>query len=106
MKPELENSPIPSSPGEAPSTLRETSVMCKTNGGMWKPPKTSPAPARPAAAINLESRAAHAGAEEKLSGRPAGADFLPHGYRITVTRRLLAPNVGRWRLRRRLFFPG
>lgn len=21
--------------------------MCKTNGGMWKPPKTSPAPARP-----------------------------------------------------------
>lgn len=46
MKPELENSPILASRGDAPSTLRETSVMCKTNGGMWKPPKTSPAPAR------------------------------------------------------------
>lgn len=55
MKPELENSPICASRGDARSALMETSVMCKTNGGMWKPQKTFPHQLCWAAAINLRT---------------------------------------------------
>lgn len=89
MKPELENSPIRSSRGDAPSTLRETSVMCKQMEGCENPQRLPLHQPDRAATINLETRFAQGCTGEKLSG----ARFLPHGYSITVTRRLFISSL-------------
>lgn len=90
MKPELEKRPIQVSQGDTPSTLREASVMCKTNGGLWKPLKTFFHQPQWAAAINLWTLV-HT-VVSKLGEKLCCARFLLHGYGLFIHLQAWFPN--------------
>lgn len=90
MKPELENRPVQVSQGDTPSTLREASVMCKTNGGLWKPLKTFLQQPQWAAAINLRTPV-HT-VVSKLGKKLCCARFLLHGYTLFIHLKAWLPN--------------